>query len=448
VVDYPLTVSFRFGPLLAQTAYNVIARNQVRYPKALVAANWLHETGVDVVEDRSTTAGVLETPLLTQVQRWIAAHGCGSVVILGRTLGQLQAFEMSCLAEGVPYRVLGRGPVYQRREHQIGADYLRIGLAYDVPLDAGLVATVLRIINTPMRGLARDRMQQWLQRAHAGGQSLRDALAALHGDEATPRHTRERLDDLMALCEQLQRRCGDETLAHEVLQWLATTLRLDEHFVRSYGRGEAAAERAAATRHMVAVLALWGWSVPQYLDWLATADHTGGVPETEQLLLTTVYRAKGLEYDYVVVPAAVEGYMPAHGSSPEVYDRSDPEAVPVASDAIEEERRLFYVAVTRARALLSLGVPLPPAGYGRDALPSATPSRFVYEMKVGATEQIFASADIDSAALAETLAEHGASTGLLAHVARYFTHDSQIVQLCRSYSGTIWPMKPLKPKKK
>lgn len=448
VVDYPLTVTFRFGPLLAQTAYNVIARNRVRFAKALVAAQWHHTTTVDVVEDATATAGILEPALLTQVQSWIASNGCQSVVVLGRTLGQLQAFELTCLLEKQPYRVIGRGPVYERREHLLSADYLRIGMAYDEPLAAALSAAVLRVINAPMRGLARDRMQQWLQRATLAGQTLRDALSALQSDDQTPRLTRDRLDDFMAVCEQLQRLCGADVAVSEVLSWLSTTLRLDEHYVRSYGRGEAAAERITAARQMIAFTAHQGWTVAAYLAWLTTADHTQGADETQQLVLTTIYRAKGLEYDYVVIPAAVEGHMPAHGHSPEVYDRSDPEAIPAASDAIEEERRLFYVAITRTRAMLTIGVPLPPPGLGRDALPSATPSRFVYEMKVAVTEQILASADSDADALAESLAEHGASTGLLQHLQRYFAHDAAIARVCTSFAGTVWPMKPLKPKKK
>lgn len=448
ILDYPLTVSFRFGPLLAQTAYNVIARNAVRFPKALVAAQWHQSTVVDVVEDKHATAGVVDTQLALQLHEWVAQHGAQTVVVLGRTLGQLQSFEIACLHEGIPYRVLGRGPVYQRREHQILADYLRIGYAYHSDVDAGMSACFLRIINTPMRGLARDRIQQLLQRAQIQGQTLQDALRELFEDVQTPQGTRDRLDQLMALCEQLVRMLAQDMPAYDVLSWLSTTLRLDDHFVRSFGRGEAAAERTAAVRHMIAATAHFGWSTPAYLEWLAGSDHSAGQPELAQVLFTTVYRAKGLEYDYVIIPAAVEGFMPAAGSSPEVYDRNDPTAIPVASDAIEEERRLFYVAITRAKSLLSIGIPLPPAGLGRDALPSATPSRFVYEMKVPATEQLFASADSDAGALAEALSEHGASDGLLAHIRHYFPHDAAMQQVCTAFAGTRWPMRPLKPKKK
>ncbi len=448
IIDYPLTVSFRFGPLLAQTAYNVIARNAVRFPKALVASQWLQQTIIDIVEDKQLSAGVVDTQLAEQLQDWVAQHGTQSVVVLGRTLGQLQSFEIACLHAGIPYRILGRGPVYQRREHQILADYLRIGYAYDATVDSGSSACFLRILNTPMRGLARDRVQQLLQRAQLHGQTLHEALRELHQDQQTPHLTRDRIDQLMALYEHLVRLLAVDTPAYDVLSWLSTSLRLDEHFVRSFGRGEAAAERTSAVRQMIAVTAHYGWSTSAYLAWFTGSDHSAGKPEEEQVLFTTVYRAKGLEYDYVIIPAAVEGFMPAAGNSPEVYDRNDPTAIPVASDAIEEERRLFYVAITRAKSMLTIGIPMPPAGLGRDALPSATPSRFVYEMKTVATEQILASADSDASALAEALDEHGASDGFLAHLRHYFPDDSDMQQVCRDFVGNRWPMRPLKPKKK
>jgi hypothetical protein len=69
-------------------------------------------------------------------------------------------------------------------------------------------------------------------------------------------------------------------------------------------------------------------------------------------------------------------------------------------------------------------------------------------MKVTATEQILASADSDASALAEAFAEHGASDGLLAHLSQYFPQDAEIRQICDTFRGTRWPMRPLKPKKK
>ncbi len=447
MVDYPLTVSFRFGPLLAQVAHNVIVRNSVRFAKDLVSASLQRATAVQIIEDRSSQAGIIDQEVCEQLQRWLSDHPASSVVVLGRTLGQLQAFEMACLLNEIPYRVLGRGPFYQRREHTILADYMHLVTQIDAPLDDALGQVFVRIANTPMRGLQRDFLKQQLRQGVHQGHTLRQVLTELSTSESSSVQVRARLDDMLAMFEQLVRLLRDNASAYEVLTWLTQQLRLDEHFVRAYGRGEAAAERSIAVRQLIAVVEYLSVPADQFVAWLRGFDHTAGKEEPEQVLLTTVYRAKGLEYDHVIIPAALEGYMPAYGHSPEVYDRSDPTAVPAGSDAIEEERRLFYVAITRAKELLTIGVPLPKPGLGRDALPTATPSRFVKEMKLEPTEQILQSAAFDAEALAESLQEHGASQGLLNHLKRYVSDDPQLLKVIKAFNGEVWPMRPLKLKK-
>jgi superfamily I DNA/RNA helicase len=233
-----------------------------------------------------------------------------------------------------------------------------------------------------------------------------------------------------------------------VLALLVQQLRLEDHYVRAFGRGEAAAERITAMRHMIAVVEHLQLLARDFVSWLSAFDHTAGTSEPhEMVLFTTVYRAKGLEYEHVMIPALLEGFMPAQGSSPEVFDRADSANLPFGSDAIEEERRLFYVAITRAKQLLSLGKPNPPAGLGRDALPATTPSRFLFEMKIDATAQIFEYAQLEADALAEALQEHGTSQGMLTHLARYFQSDTAMMRVIRAYNGALWPMRPLRPKR-
>jgi DNA helicase-2/ATP-dependent DNA helicase PcrA len=448
IVDYPLTQSFRFGPLLAQCAHNVIVRNKVRFAKDLVAADWQSTTNVQICEDRSSRAGIIDDVLCDQLVAWCSMHAPASVVVLGRTLGQLQSLEIACLLRKIPYRILGRGPFYQRREHTLLADYVATLLALDTPLNEEIATRFIRIANTPMRGLQREVLQQAVREDSAQAHTLRMMLTRLSEQAEISLLARERITDLLILFEQLGRLLRDQASGYELLSTLSQQLRLDEHFVRAYGRGEAAAERSIAVRHLIAVVEHLQISANDFCGWLAGFDATAGeADEAQQVLFTTVYRAKGLEYEHVLIPAALEGYTPAHGSSPEVFDRNDPQSVPAGSDAIEEERRLFYVAITRAKQLLTIGVPLPAAGLGRDALPSATPSRFVYEMKLAASEQILASAQTDAEALQEALAEFGVSPGMLVHLQRYLHDDAAALAVLTRFRGEIWPMRPLRPKR-
>ncbi len=447
-IDYPLTQSFRFGPLLAQCAHNVIVRNQVRYAKDLVAADWLQPTGIVVHDDTSERAAIIDDILCDVLTDWLATHPPQSVVVLGRTLGQLQALEMACLLRGIPYHVLGRGPVYQRREHTLLADYIRLAQHYDQPIDDVTAKLFLRIANTPVRGLQRDMLQQLLREAQAHGQTFRTMVETLRDRPETPHQQREQLTDMDQLFHQLRGLCTRDASAYEVLSFLVQQLRLEAHYTRAFGRGEAAAERITAMRHMIAVVEHLQLTATAYVSWLEGFDHRAGRTElSDMVLFTTVYRAKGLEYEHVIIPALLEGFMPAQGSSPEVFDRADTANLPLGSDAIEEERRLFYVAITRAKQLLSLGKPYPPAGLGRDALPSVTPSRFLFEMKLEATSQIFEYAQIEPEALAEALQEHGASKGLLNHLQIYLHNEKEALRVVRAFRGDIWPMRPLRPRR-
>lgn len=448
VIDYPLTQSFRFGPVLAQCAHNVIVRNSVRFAKDLLAADWHQQTAIVVHDDTSERAGIIDDVMCDQIQAWTSMLPPASTVVLGRTLGQLQALEIACLLRGLPYRVLGRGPLYQRREHTLMVDYVHTCAQYDVPLDEEGSKRFLRIANTPVRGLQRDMLLQQLREAVAQGWTLRHMLESLRDRPETPHQQREQLADLDQLAHQVRAMYARDASAYEVLSFLAQQLRLDEHYLRAFGRGEAAAERITAMRHMIAVVEHLQLLARDFTTWLTAFDHRAGANEPhEMVLFTTVYRAKGLEYDHVVIPSLLEGFMPTQGSSPEVFDRADGANLPHGSDAIEEERRLFYVAITRAKQLLSLGKPNPPAGLGRDALPSTTPSRFLFEMKIDATAQIFEYAQLEADALAEALQEHGASKGMLTHLARYFATDASMMRVIRAYNGTMWPMRPLRPKR-
>lgn len=447
-IDYPLTQSFRFGPLLAQCAHNVIVRNQVRFAKDLVAADWYQHTHIVVHDDTSERAAIIDDVLCDQLVAWIETHPPQSMVVLGRTLGQLQALEMACLLRQVPYRVLGRGPLYQRREHVLLAEYMQTSMQYDTPLTDESAKRCLRIANTPVRGLQRDMLQQQFREALAHGWSLRQMLEALRDRPETPHVQREYISDFDAVLHQLQRLIHADASAYDALTLLVQQLRLDDHYMRAFGRGEAAAERITATRQLIAVVEHLRLAAGEFVTWLSGFDHRAGrSAESDMVLFTTVYRAKGLEYDHVMIPSLLEGFMPTQGNSPEVFDRGDAQNLPLGSDAIEEERRLFYVAITRAKKLLSIGKPNPPAGLGRDALPSATPSRFLFEMKLDATAHIFEYAQLEADALAEALQEHGASKGLLTHLTRYLSGDKAALNVVKAFRGDIWPMRPLRPRR-
>lgn len=105
--------------------------------------------------------------------------------------------------------------------------------------------------------------------------------------------------------------------------------------------------------------------------------------------MTTIHRTKGLEFDYVFIPSCVEGFMPClYGTGVPTFDTTGKATDPEPSLAIENERRLFYVAVTRAIRAVYIGTSEPPrrgaAGQGRAVMPS----RFLEEMRLAPTRAL------------------------------------------------------------
>ena len=83
-----------------------------------------------------------------------------------------------------------------------------------------------------------------------------------------------------------------------------------------------------------------------------------GLPENQWIKMMTIHSAKGLEFDYVIIPSCEEGYIPVIGTNDDpTYDKEDPDRVPKTAEWIENGRRLFYVGMTRARKGLYIGAP-------------------------------------------------------------------------------------------
>jgi len=106
------------------------------------------------------------------------------------------------------------------------------------------------------------------------------------------------------------------------------------------------------------------------LDHIGHLDTTQGAPIEEQVVFTTIFRTKGLEYDYVFLPETNEGVLPyLKGASIDIYDIQKRFLEDPMSDKLESERRLFYVAITRARKGVFIGT-------------GNHPSRFISEIQL------------------------------------------------------------------
>ncbi len=251
--------------------------------------------------------------------------------VLYRTHAQSRALETELRHRQIPYELVGGISFYQRREVKDLLAYLRLAVN---PTDA---AAFWRALNTPKRGLGdavRARIEGRLQ---AGAPNPIEAMRAALQEGALSRGA-SAATALLALLDELHARAAEpaDVLLRLVLErtgyldWIAAE---DER---------AAMERVGNIEELLEAAAAFAALAPEpgLANYLAEASLLTDADRVEEgadrVLLLTAHNAKGLEFDHVIVAGLEEGLFP-HASSLEVPSE------------LEEERRLFYVALTRAR---------------------------------------------------------------------------------------------------
>ena len=138
VLDYTLSHSFRFGPVLAQCAYNVITQNSKRETKPLVAHDVSKQTGISVWADDSEQSTQVALDMAQEILTLVRQRGvpAAQIGILGRTFTQFEGLEAIFIGHKIPFRVLGMAPFFERDENRTLIDYIRLAQAWDLPVSA------------------------------------------------------------------------------------------------------------------------------------------------------------------------------------------------------------------------------------------------------------------------------------------------------------------------
>jgi DNA helicase-2/ATP-dependent DNA helicase PcrA len=365
-----LEQNYRSTAPILRAANAVIANNRSRKGKTL----WCEREGGaplrfilagDEVEEARRIRAALEG--------WVRAGGrLSAFAVLYRTNAQSRALEIELRQHGMAYQIVGGVSFYQRREVKDMLAYLRLAVN---PADA---VSFWRVWNTPRRGLGSGVREKVEARMQAGEPPL-DALAALANSGTLARAARGGATDFLELIREISDR-REEAPDALLLRVLERTRYLEHLAEDAEGEPD---ERRANVEELVAAAAAGvaeGGGLAEFLAETALvtdADRVGG--EVERVLLLTAHNAKGLEFDRVVIAGAEEGLFP-HASAFE-----DPAE-------LEEERRLFYVALTRARDEVLLTA----AAFRRrfDGARGGVPSRFVDEIPPDVLERDDSDADI------------------------------------------------------
>jgi DNA helicase-2/ATP-dependent DNA helicase PcrA len=287
-----------------------------------------------------------------------AGQRLDGIAILVRASFQMRAFEDRFVTLGLPYRVVGGPRFYERQEIKDAIAYLEVTLnpANDLKFE--------RIVNVPKRGLGDTTVRRIHDLARArGGIPLHQAAREIVETEELPGKARKSLADLVAAFERWRR--GIEGMRHTELAELI----LDESGYTAMWQHDKSPQAHARLENLKELVrfmedfdTLQGFL--EHVSLVMDADTAGG---GDRVSLMTLHAAKGLEFDVVFLPGWEDGLFP--------HQRSLDEN---GQTGLEEERRLAYVGLTRARRQAK--VSFVQNRRTRGLWQAAAPSRFVNEL--------------------------------------------------------------------
>lgn len=383
-IDYTLSHSFRFGPILAQYAENVISLNKKRAKKSVLSYHHNQASDINLVSEIGDKSTDSNQGLATQIPHLVRESGDPTnVIVLARTYSQLSGLEIEFLNSRIPYRVIGREPFFKRREIGALLDYLVVAIRLREPLVDDDIIKIHSILNIPNRKLPKIPIRKVLESLARQGTSACEAFSYLENNLKSPlSHSQiEKIQGLFSVLKKLNKLIHSDNAptAAELFEIVINWTDYYSHFDNYYGVGEASEDRKRVIRKFLEYANLFNLRAKEFLTHISRLDSTRGIPEDQQIVLTTVHKVKGEEYDYVIIPDCHQGNMPCNLTvSNPIYDRSGSVTDLQISDPIENERRLFYVAITRAKKCALIGI--------SGLIPH---SQFIDEMKLRPTHETF-----------------------------------------------------------
>jgi DNA helicase-2/ATP-dependent DNA helicase PcrA len=351
--DFPAAVvvkleqNYRSTSRIVQAALGVIERSKERVPKDLWTSN-PEGAPVEIVQAKDERD---EAAHVVQVIQEARARGVDprEIAVFYRVHAQSRVIEEALRAVNVPYQIVGGVRFYERAEVKNALAYLRVLVNPKSDVD------LLRVINTPARGIGQTTIERLTALATAREVPVFDAIGLIDDapDSEGPPSKRGGLvsakkrllavrDLLAGLMKKVSSYAPSDLLA-EVLDVTGYLAALEtEDTAESEARRENLRELIGSIRDYETEARSAGEpaSLEGYLERVTLASDVDGMKDAPRVTLMTVHGAKGLEFQLVVLTGMEEDMLPYRGMG-EGRDRD-----------LEEERRLAYVAITRARARL------------------------------------------------------------------------------------------------
>lgn len=356
-----LEQNYRSTQPILTVAHNVISKNKYRKDKKL----WTQKNEGEPVRFQEFADEVQEAGFVARDSARHLAEGRrrSDIAVFYRTNAQSRVLEDAFRRENIPYTLVGSVRFYERMEVKDVLAYLRAALN---PADS---VAVKRVINVPPRGIGKTTVQALDNDAAARGVSVYESAAEAARRPDTPSGVRGNLNKFLDIVKAL-RAAAPTATASAMVQTVLETAGYWAHWEEQTASDPEAAHRLDNLQELVNAAKEFEESsedktVGMFLEKVSLASGVDSLKEDGgAVTLMTVHLAKGLEFPVVYVTGLEEGLFPIGESA---FDEKE----------LEEERRLAYVAITRARERLTLTSASSRKIYGRSHW--NVPSRFVTE---------------------------------------------------------------------
>jgi DNA helicase-2/ATP-dependent DNA helicase PcrA len=361
--------NYRSTAHILAAASGLIAANKGRLGKTL----WTEANGGEKVRVSGVWDGEAEARLVAdEIERWKKGslenpgrmtRRFKDVAILVRASFQMRAFEERFVMLQIPYKVIGGPRFFERAEIRDVHAYLRLVQSEDDDL------AFERIVNTPKRGIGDTSVSKLITLARENGVSASMAARGLVNTDELPARTRTALatfirdmDRWRTMAASMPHAQLTETILEE--SGYTDALRLD--------KGPQSQGRLENLKEVVQSMSAFD-TLQSYLEHVSLVMDLDRESGDDAVQIMTLHSAKGLEFPLVFLPGWEEGVFPSQRSMDEKGEKG-----------LEEERRLAYVGITRAREEARISFAANRLVYGRWT--SQLPSRFVDELPLANVE--------------------------------------------------------------
>lgn len=360
-----LEQNYRSTHTILDAANALIERNRLRVPKTLRPSVDLGR-GDKIGYYQSYDAEGEAAFVADKVQEHLRESLGTRCVVLYRTNAQSRLFEEAMRRRGIPYNIVGGFSFYERAEVKDIIAYLKLALNPDDDM------ALARVINSPPRGIGKATLDAIYVRQQEG--SMWKTIGRVVEERALGPRANSALEAFRHIVTEL----GQLVASGESLSEIVKAATLETGYVRSLQeeKTEEAEGRLLNIEELVnaAVEAEeQGESLLDFIDHAALVSDTDQYREDARVTLMTMHSAKGLEFPVVCIVGLEEGLFP--------HSRSDN-----SEEELEEERRLCYVAITRAEKHLYITHAMRRRLFGEEM--PAEPSRFLNEIPLELTQNL------------------------------------------------------------